>query len=309
MRKKKTTEEIIKTANQIHNFKYDYSKTEYINIKQKICIICHEKDEFGEEHGEFWQTPDNHINGKQGCPKCAKNVNFTTDKFIKKSKLIHDNKYDYSKVKYINNHTLITIICNKHGEFNQLPSNHLKGEGCYKCGRESSGNSRKISIEKSIEKAKLIHNNKYNYEYVNYNKISDKVIIICPDHGKFEQTMHNHLRGTGCPKCCQSKGEQQITKLLLEKNINFISQYKINIDSNINLSGNAFIDFYLPDLNIFIEYNGEQHYIAKEFFGGELGLEKQKQRDNYVKNYCNTNNIKLIEIKYNDNINIKLNEL
>ena len=241
MRKKKTTEEIIKTANQIHNFKYDYSKTEYINIKQKICIICHEKDEFGEEHGEFWQTPDNHINGKQGCPKCAKNINFTTDKFIKKSKLIHDNKY--------------------------------------------------------------------NYEYVNYNKISDKVIIICPDHGKFEQTMHNHLRGTGCPKCCQSKGEQQITKLLLEKNINFISQYKINIDSNINSSGNAFIDFYLPDLNIFIEYNGEQHYIAKEFFGGELGLEKQKQRDNYIKNYCNTNNIKLIEIKYNDNINIKLNEL
>ena len=113
--------------------------------------------------------------------------------------------------------------------------------------------------------------------------------------------MNNHLRGTGCPKCCQSKGEKQITKLLLEKNINFISQYKINIDSNINSSGNAFIDFYLPDYNTFIEYNGEQHYIAKEFFGGKLGLEQQQKRDSYVRNYCNINNIKQV-IKYYEGI-------
>ena len=118
------------------------------------------------------------------------------------------------------------------------------------------------------------------------------------------------MKGEGCPKCYQSKGEKFITNWLINNNIKFKSQYKINIDPEINQSGNAFIDFYLPDHNVFIEYNGEQHYIAKERFGGEIEFNRQQKRDEYVKTYCNKNNIKLIEIKYNENINNKLdNEL
>lgn len=298
--KKKTTEEFIEQAKAIHGDKYDYSKTEYQGCKKKVCIIC-------KEHGEFQQTPDNHINSKQGCPKCANNVILTTQEFIEKARKIHGDKYDYSKVNYVNNHTNITIICSIHGEFDQLPLNHLKGEGCYECGRVRTGDSKRVSVEESIRKAKIIHGDFYDYSKVTYNKVADKVTIICPIHGKFEQTMNNHLRGQGCPKCSQSKGERTITNWLISNDIKFISQHKINIDININPSGNAFIDFYLPNHNIFIEYNGEQHYIAKERFGGELEFQKQQKRDEYVRNYCKEHNIKLIEIKYNENINNKLN--
>lgn len=298
--KKKTTEEFIEQAKAIHGNRYDYLKTEYQGCKKKVCIIC-------KEHGEFWQTPDNHINNKQGCPKCANNITLTTQEFIKRAKKIHGNKYDYSKVNYINNHTSITIICNIHGEFNQLPLNHLKGEGCYKCGRNETNKSKKVDFNESIQKANNVHNNYYNYSKVKFNKTIDKVIIICPKHGEFEQIWNNHLRGEGCPKCNESKGEKQILSYLIDNNINYITQYKININKNINQSGIAYIDFYLPDYNCFIEYNGRQHYMPVDKFGGEIQYQKQLKRDQFVRDYCNSNNIRLLEIKYNENINDKLN--
>lgn len=86
--------------------------------------------------------------------------------------------------------------------------------------------------------------------------------------------------------------------ILKENEVNYIYNYKISIDPNINHYGYALIDFYLPDYNIAIEYNGQQHYIAKEYFGGELFLYHQRQRDEFVRNYCKDNNIELIEIKY-----------
>ena len=64
-----TTEEFVQRAKQVHGDKYDYSKTEYVNARTKVCIICHKKNRNGIEHGEFWQTPKEHIHGR-GCPKC-----------------------------------------------------------------------------------------------------------------------------------------------------------------------------------------------------------------------------------------------
>lgn len=301
MRKRKTTEEFIEQAKAIHGDKYDYSKLEYKGCKVKVCIIC-------PEHGEFWQTPDNHVNNKQGCPKCANNIKLTTQEFIEKARKIHGDKYDYSKVNYINNHTNIIIICSIHGEFDQLPLNHLKGEGCYKCGRKITDDSKRLTKEEILNNAFKTHGNKYDYSLLDFSKkVSEKNIIICPKHGKFEQTLANHFRGCGCPKCNESKGEKFITNWLSAKNINFISQYKINIDTKINQSGYAFIDFYLPDYNIFIEYNGKQHYTIVNKFGGELQYQRQIKRDQFIRDYCNSNNIRLLEIKYDENINDKLN--
>lgn len=87
--------------------------------------------------------------------------------------------------------------------------------------------------------------------------------------------------------------------ILSEYGINYIQQYKIPIDTTINIQGNTEIDFYLPEYNIFIEYNGIQHYIPQDYFGGKLKFEKyQIPRDNYVRNYCKDNNIRLIEVDY-----------
>ena len=121
----KTTEEFNKQASEIHKNKYDYSKVEYIKSSLKVIIIC-------PEHGDFSQTPDDHLSGK-GCGKCANNINYTKDEFIKKGKEKHGNKYDYSLVEYINNNIKVKIICPIHGEFLQSPSGHLQGKECQKC--------------------------------------------------------------------------------------------------------------------------------------------------------------------------------
>ncbi|MEE3416938.1 MAG: hypothetical protein VZR53_16420, partial [Prevotella sp.] len=126
---------------------------------------------------------------------------YTTDIFIEKAREIHADKYDYSKVNYVNNSMKVTIICPEHGEFEQTPANHLCGKGCLLCGRKQTINKRSSNTENFIIKAKEIHGDKYDYSKVNYVNNSTKVTIICPEHGEFEQTPASHLRGSGCPKC------------------------------------------------------------------------------------------------------------
>jgi very-short-patch-repair endonuclease/Zn ribbon nucleic-acid-binding protein len=124
----------------------------------------------------------------------------TTEQFIEKAKEIHNNKYDYSLVEYINNKTKIKIICPKHGIFEQKPKNHLSGYNCIKCGYKFT------TKEKFIEQAKKIHGNKYDYSKIEYKNISNKIKIICPIHGEFEQIPSIHiLKKSGCPKCYGNK--------------------------------------------------------------------------------------------------------
>ena len=181
----------IKQAKEIHGDKYDYSKVEYSGNHEKVIIIC-------PEHGEFLQSPGKHLQGC-GCPKCAGNVKSNTKEFIEKAKEVHGDKYDYSKVEYINCHTNVCIICPEHGEFWQTPSTHLRGNGCSKCSGKAKSNT-----EEFIKKAQLIHGNKYDYSETVYIAAAKKVKIICPLHGEFYVTGNNHLKGRGCPKCAWS---------------------------------------------------------------------------------------------------------
>lgn len=173
-----------------------------------------------------------------------------------KAKLVHNNKYDYSKVKYIKASEKVCIICPKHGEFWQIATEHLKGKGCCKCGHISTGSKKTSNTEEFVRRARKIHGDKYNYDNVIYTGIHNKVQIVCPIHGIFEQEANAHLHGIGCPKCSSSKGENLVKQILDEYNINYVSQYRVNIDSTINSSGYTYIDFYLPDLSVAIEYNG-----------------------------------------------------
>ena len=203
MAKKYTQEEFIEKAKAIHGDKYDYSKVEYVNGRTKICIIC-------PEHGEFWQIPNSHLMGK-GCKMCgientvSKNSDTQKD-FIEKAKAIHGDKYDYSKVKYIDSSTKVCIICQEHGEFWQRPYCHIQGQGCYKCGIKKNSNAYRKNNSDFIKNAALIHNNKYNYSKVEYINNHTKVCIICPEHGEFWQTPKHHLHGHGCPFCSNRFG-------------------------------------------------------------------------------------------------------
>lgn len=151
-----------------------------------------------------------------------------------------------------------------------------------------------------IQKASRIHHNKYSYSKVDYISSETPVIIECPIHGEFLQTPHNHLNGRGCPKCNESHGERIITVYLDSLNIYYIKQYKVEVPTFIRKSGLIYIDFYLPDYNIFIEYNGIQHYTPQNHFGGQLKFQKQIMRDNWLRDYCSNKNIQLLEIKYNE---------
>ena len=186
---KLTKEEFIRKAREIHSDKYDYSKVEYKNAITKVTIIC-------PEHGEFEQTPNSHLRG-YGCSRCSR---LTTEDFIRRAGEIHGDKYDYSKVDYKDSQTKITIICPKHGEFQQRPSNHLRGKGCPYCA-----DNLKLTKEEFIKKAKEIHKDKYDYSKVEYKNTRTKVTIICPIHGEFKQRAGNHLKGQGCPVCCVNK--------------------------------------------------------------------------------------------------------
>ena len=291
MKRTLTTEQFIKKAKQIFP-KYDYSKVNYINSATKVVIIC-------SEHGQFEIQPSSLLS-KHGCPKCGGTVKLTNKEFIERAHEIHGDKYDYSKTNYQKMDSKITIICPIHGEFEQIPSNHLKGKGCPKCGKEAMANKRRKPLEQFIEEAKKIHGNKYDYSKVQYKNNKEKVEIICPVHGSFWQTVKHHLNGCGCPMCNSSKGENIIKNYLDKNNINYLSQYEISVPKNIRISSKAYIDFYLPDYNTFIEYNGEQHYVPKEHFGGQIAFEYQQIRDNFLLEYCKNNNIKLIVISYKE---------
>lgn len=125
----------------------------------------------------------------------------TAADFISKAKLVHGNKYDYSKVEYINSRTKVIIICPIHGEFRQIPTDHLRGVGCRYCGYSQVADKNRKSKTSFIDEANRIHIHKYSYEKVEYINNKTPVTIICPIHGEFTQTPNDHLIGCGCQKC------------------------------------------------------------------------------------------------------------
>jgi hypothetical protein len=203
MTKKSTKAQFVQKAKKIHgNDKWRYDKFIYINNSTKGIIMC-------QEHGSFPQSPANHLKGK-GCPTCGnlnrgKSNSSNTEAFILKAKKIHGDTYDYTLVVYKGLKIPITIICPEHGPFPQTPDNHLQRQGCSKCGRKRRDDIHRSNTEAFIQKAKKMHNDKYDYTMVDYKNCKEKIIIICPEHGNFTQTPDGHLRERGCKKCAIKK--------------------------------------------------------------------------------------------------------
>ena len=300
MGKNKTlsTELFIKKSNKIHNNKYDYTKTIYKGNRYSVIVTC-------PTHGDFSINSANHLQGR-GCKLCAfekisKDRTKTLDEFIAQAKLVHGDKYDYSKVEYVDSYSKVCIICPIHGEFWQTPASHLKG-GCKECSKITQSLNRTKTLDEFIAQAKLVHGDKYDYSKVEYKNNYTKVCIICDktdkngiQHGEFFTTPHTHLKGSQCPKCkFYSKLEEEVRKILKENNINYIEQKTFEGLKHIN---NLKIDFYLLDYNIAIECQGLQHF-APINFGGNIDKEKMFEtnilRDKIKKDFCEKNNIRLL---------------
>lgn len=361
----KLKEDFIRKANEIHHNKYDYSKVNYVNSQTKVEIIC-------PEHGSFWQIPNQHILGR-GCPICAGVKKSSTGEFIEKARKIHGNKYDYSKVKYVNCMAPVEIICPKHGSFWQVPNDHIshkcgcpkcynekggrinltleefqnelndlglnitvfgeykgskenikckcnicgcewentpknikEGSGCPECGKKRRLDKVRLSPELYKEKLNLISP---NIELLTeYSSSRELVKCRCKTCGHtWNNIARNLLNGAQCPNCGMTFGESQIKNYLENHNIDYVYNKHI-IEINEDFQNFMRIDFYIPSKNLFIEFNGKQHYIPIAHFGGEVTFKRQQKRDEYLRKYCGKNNINLLEIRYDENVNEKLDE-
>ncbi|MCK9446979.1 hypothetical protein M0Q50_09035 [bacterium] len=271
------TEEFIKRSKEKHGYKYDYSLVEYINNHTYVKIIC-------PEHGIFEQEPRIHLNC--GCKKCTYS---TKNDFIKKSNMIHNNKYDYSLVEYKGVLMSIKIICPEHGIFEQMPSHHKNGRGCPYCRGY-------VGKDGFINKANEIHKNKYDYSLVEYKNQGTKVKILCPEHGIFEQLPSLHInKKNGCPVCTNNK------KLTLES----------FIEKSIEKHGKKF-DYSLVELinsKTKVKIICPTHGIFIQMAGSHLRYGCKKCADNYkigenedykryildIRNYTKKNKNKLFE--------------
>ena len=247
----------INKAVEKFNNKYDYSKVNYINQQTKVCIIC-------PEHGEFWQTPADHIK-YNGCKKCQ-NIERGYNTFISKGKIIHNNKYDYSKVKYVDYQTKVCIICPEHGEFWQTPADHISYKHeCRKCAANKRGFNKRIGLQNFINKANKLHNYKYDYSKFNYVNNGYKSIIICPDHGEFLQSPAVHLRPNGCPICgnieCHNKQRKPLEQFINE--CNKVHKNKYNY-SKVTLE-----DYKIGKIKIICPIHGEFEQNRKKHLFGQ----------------------------------------
>lgn len=178
-------------ANQVHGKRYDYSLTVFKRTGDKISIIC-------PEHGVFTQTAGSHLSGS-GCSKCSVDrTRKTTQQFITEAHVVHQGKYSYDNTVYTRSQDKLQIDCRKHGMFEQRASQHLSGHGCPQCALESRP---KVTSQEFIEKATLIHGNRYSYQDTVYTGVMEKLTITCEEHGNFLQIANHHLMGRGCPKC------------------------------------------------------------------------------------------------------------
>jgi hypothetical protein len=155
----------------------------------------------------------------------------TTEEFIEKAKKVHGDRFNYDKVVYKRNCVNVVIGCSIHGEFFQMPMDHLNGRGCSKCSGKYSP-----TTEEFIEKAKKIHGDRFDYSKTVYVRALENVIISCRIHGDFEQTPDNHLHGKGCLKCkydlMANIKRQDINEIITKANIRHENRYDYSLIKN-----------------------------------------------------------------------------
>ena len=258
---------------------------EYLGANEKTLIRCNNC------HHEWSAIPRSVKISKHGCVKCG-HLKANYEKAIK----YFLSKYDSEKYELIEFESChkVTVRCKICGTIRTTTADNIYRYGCPNCGLIRGSQAQRLTKEQFICNAKQIHGDFYDYSKVEVIDYKTKVCIICPKHGEFWQSPHKHYGDRcGCPKCSSSHGEKLICHILNDLNINYQHQVKIH---NPYSDNNFIVDFKIG--NVVIEYNGQQHYIPVEHFGGEIRFQRQVQRDNDLKRYCLEHNLRLLEISY-----------
>ena len=283
-------EQFISDCRKTHGDRYDLSNVVYVGVDYKIIVKCNKCGNV------FTPTANNFKRNKSKC-RCHSKPNKTIlrDKFIKSCNELYDNKYNYDQAVYLNNKIPLEVICPIHGSFWKTPLSHLnRNTGCPEC---VSGTT-KWDTAKFIREATSIHGNKYDYSKAIYNNGITPIIIICPVHGEFMQKPVNHIHDkNGCPTCRESKGEKKIRVFLEMHNIDYQSQKTYN---DCIYKAHLYYDFFIPDKNTLIEFDGRQHFEPDAFINKDSKLEVIKMRDSIKTAYAISHGIKLLRIPYTE---------
>jgi len=305
MAKRITQEEFLNKVTSICGDNIDFSKSVYINDATKVMCICKKCDNI------WWVTPNNLKHGK-GCPSCKhKSKKYTLDEWFKMAEKAHNGKYDLSLInEYHSREQKMKIICHEkhldgkeHGVFEISSSSFLHGRGCPYCAINVIKEKQKKPFDQMVKDARKIHGDKYEYNEDTYVNAQTPMKIFCKVHGEFWQTPHKHINGKhGCPKCKESKLEGEISKLLSKNNVKYVEK------KHFEWLGLQHLDFYLPEYNVAIECQGEQHYEGKSFSSDKTkktlteNLKIQQERDSRKKKLCKRNNVKLLYFTHYKNI-------
>jgi len=207
----KRTKKFITKAQELYP-EYNYDKTVCgRNLQFRVTVTC-------SEHGDFMVVPKTHLRGGSGCPECGKAKRIAsrlsnTTEFISKARIIYGDKYDYSKVVYVNSATPVIIVCPEHGEYLKTPGNHLNNhQGCPICGNLNGANKNTMPQDVFLNRVKEIHPEKYDLTETEYHKINQPVEVRCIEHNLiFDTVASNLLSGVECcPECAKRKHQLYI---------------------------------------------------------------------------------------------------
>jgi len=219
----------------------------------------------------------------------GKTTKKNTESFIERAKLVHGDTFDYSLVNYVNTSTKVKIICPIHGEFEQIPANHLRGAKCFKCKIDKLTSLNTLGVDEFIRKSKIKHKDKYDYSLVKYIKHDNKVKIICPIHGVFEQEPKVHYRGSGCFECGKKIGAEKLSKLKLMGLDVFVERSKLVHGEKYDYSLVEYISSEAK-VNIICPIHGVFEQTPSIHLRGsgcnECGIEKTTNKVSYMYDKC-----------------------
>lgn len=260
MTKRLTSEEFFKRAHDVHGDEYDYSKTVFTGMRNRITLTCR-------HHGDFEQKAMSHVLG-QRCRKCYlsdESIRMSGEQFFIRAKEKHGERFDYTKSVFTGLLEKIVITCRIHGDFTQTAKRHLLDAGCKKCANEKqskmmieSNADRRMTTDEFIRRCVEIHGDEYEYSKTVFTGYKNKIIVTCKIHGDFEQMAGNHLRGCRCDSCAQknrrvgSVSKQESAWLDSLHNDSILRQHVIKDGDSCMI-----VDGYDESTNTVYEFHGD----------------------------------------------------
>lgn len=283
---KKLTYEYVKEY--IESFGYELLSKEYIDNRTPLEIKCNE--------GHIINISFSNFKKGRRCKHCQKQkvAKIYRKPYEEVREYIESYGYELLSKEYVNAHEYIIVkpLCGHESYKVTFSAFKHQKQRCPKCANEHRNDNKKATYDEVRD-----YIESFNYKLLSEEYIDSKqnILVQCPYKHEYEVNFGNFQQGRRCPKCNESKGEKEITNILNKYDIKYFSQHKFD---ECKLQRHLPFDFYLPDYNCCIEFDGEQHYRIVEYWGGLDGFVSRVIRDTVKNEYCKDNNIKLIRIRY-----------